>query len=377
MADIPFEDKPQTVELLRSIRTLMRWLSSLPRAMRQRFLRALAESSDQAQEVVFRMVSIMENPGTTKSERRRALTTIAGALSLNPDDEAEYDRDRVASEANATTEHPRLDRPVQKADCQESVFADRLRKLMDVKRVTQEELCNRVGCSQPAISQMLNRKCRPQKKTIFKLADALQVPPQELWPDIEVAEMLDAVASFQHDEHVITEAEAKALRDPGSRNVPRIPARSLPGGQRRRGKGMTDHPHQLYAIEFDGPDQARLAGFSCGGEAWSRHVAQWIRGSDVLDSMKKGTKVWLFENADSEIVGFGSLGRTRWRWPLPDGSDTSILLIPMLGLGTRFQGQPPDPDWRFARQIMSHLLNKALEISEEGRGRLLPSTGWS
>jgi GNAT superfamily N-acetyltransferase len=132
---------------------------------------------------------------------------------------------------------------------------------------------------------------------------------------------------------------------------------------------MTDHPHQLYAVEFNAADQARLVGFSCGDEAWSRYVAEWIRGSDVLDSIKRGTKVWLFENAGGEIVGFGSVARTRWRWPLPDGSYTSILLIPMLGLGTCFQGQPPDPDWRFALQIMAHLLNAAREMSQEAAAK--------
>jgi ribosomal protein S18 acetylase RimI-like enzyme len=128
---------------------------------------------------------------------------------------------------------------------------------------------------------------------------------------------------------------------------------------------MTDHPRQLYAVEFTGADQARLAGFSCGGDTWARHVAEWIQGSDVLDSMNRGTKVWLFETAESEIVGFGSLGPARWRWPPPDGSPTVVLLIPMLGLDTRFQGQPPDPEWRFARQIMSHLVSEAKAMSRQ------------
>lgn len=67
---------------------------------------------------------------------------------------------------------------------------------------------------------------------------------------------------------------------------------------------MTDHPHQLYAIEFSEADQARLVGFSCGDEPWSKHVAEWILGSDVLDSMKRGTRVWLFETGSAEVVGF-------------------------------------------------------------------------
>ncbi len=128
---------------------------------------------------------------------------------------------------------------------------------------------------------------------------------------------------------------------------------------------MTDHPRQLYSVEFTEANQPRVAGFSCGDEAWSRSATEWIRASDVLDSMKRGTKVWLFESAEGEVVGFGSVGRTRWRWPLPDGGYTPILLIPMLGLDTRFQGQPPDPDWRYARQIMSHLIHAAVEMSRE------------
>jgi ribosomal protein S18 acetylase RimI-like enzyme len=126
---------------------------------------------------------------------------------------------------------------------------------------------------------------------------------------------------------------------------------------------MTDHPHQLYALAFTEADHARLAGFACGDEAWSRSAAEWIRGSDVLDSMKKGTKVWLFENAGGEIVGFGSVGPARWRWPLPDGAYSQLVMIPMLGVAARFQGQPPDPEWRYARQIISHLISVAMEMS--------------
>ena len=103
---------------------------------------------------------------------------------------------------------------------------------MTERCVTQQELAERIGCSQPAVSQMLNRNCRPQKKTILKLAEALNVQPQELWPDLEVADMLDAVASFQQDDYVMTEAEAESLRNSKGRNAPKIPVRSLPARRR-------------------------------------------------------------------------------------------------------------------------------------------------
>jgi transcriptional regulator with XRE-family HTH domain len=149
------------------------------------------------------MVSVVEDSRATPLERRHALAAIADALSLEQDGEGQD-------------------------GSQQAAFADRLRELMAAKCVTQQELSERVGCSQPAISQILNRKCRPQKKTVLKLAEALQVQPQELWPDVEVAEMLDAAADFQQDDYVMTEAEAKALRDTASPNVPKIPVRALP-----------------------------------------------------------------------------------------------------------------------------------------------------
>lgn len=131
---------------------------------------------------------------------------------------------------------------------------------------------------------------------------------------------------------------------------------------------MADHPHQLIAVEFTQADQARLVGFSCGEENWAEHVAEWIRGSDVLNSLKRGTRVWRFETQQGEIVGFGSLGTSRWRWPPPEGAATTIVLIPMLGVDRRYQGQPAEPEWRFARQMTSHLIAEARNIVCNWRG---------
>ncbi|MCU0874231.1 MAG: helix-turn-helix domain-containing protein [Pirellulaceae bacterium] len=204
MAGSLFVDEPQTVELLRSVTRLMAWMRSVPRVTRQRLLAAMAECSDEVRDVVLRMESVVENPQATPQERQRALATIADVLLPKPDDEEEH------------------------APSQQAAFADRLQALMTEKCVTQQELAQRIGCSQPAVSQMLKRSRRPHKKTILKLAEALSVPPHELWPDLEVADMLDAVAGFQQDDYVLTQAEAEALRDASRRNSPKIPVRSLP-----------------------------------------------------------------------------------------------------------------------------------------------------
>jgi transcriptional regulator with XRE-family HTH domain len=113
-------------------------------------------------------------------------------------------------------------------NAQEETFAERLKDLMSAKQISQQELAERIGCSQPAISQMLSRTCRPQKRTILRLAEALNMQPCELWPDIDVVDMLDAVASFQQDDYTMTAAEAGALADTAKKNRPKVRAKSLP-----------------------------------------------------------------------------------------------------------------------------------------------------
>ena len=126
---------------------------------------------------------------------------------------------------------------------------------------------------------------------------------------------------------------------------------------------MTDHPHQLYTVNFMEADQARLAGFSCGDEAWSRCATEWIQGSDVLDSMKRGRRSGYLRTREAK-----SLASVRWGERLGVGRPQMVrrlqsMLIPMVGLATSFHRQPPDPDWRYAKQVMSHLINAAREIS--------------
>ena len=233
MSEIALQDDQQTVEALRSMTHLWGWVRLMPLKKQGQFWSALAECSDKLQEVVMQMLSIVENPESTPSERKRALMTVADALFLNPaEEDGEYGMDLVASENGAAIRYPQVAREVDRMNTQEATFAIRLRELMDARRLSQQELASRVGCSQPAISQMLTRSCRPQRKTILKLAEALKVDARDLWPDLEVADMLDAVTSFQQDDYVMTDAEAEALRDTSTKNLPALPVRSLP--KRRR-----------------------------------------------------------------------------------------------------------------------------------------------
>ncbi|MEX0820148.1 MAG: helix-turn-helix transcriptional regulator [Pirellulaceae bacterium] len=122
---------------------------------------------------------------------------------------------------------------IAECDREKRTFAERLRELLDQRRVSQTELAERTGCSQSAISHMLNRNSRPQKKTIFKLAEALQVEPAALWPDLEVAEILDQVAAFRQ-ERQLTPEQALSVREAMERPAANVTARRLPARQRNR-----------------------------------------------------------------------------------------------------------------------------------------------
>lgn len=229
MTDTLINDDPRTVARLDSVACLFEWTRSMPAAERKRFWGALAECGDDVQEVVVSLLAAIKDPRTTAAERKRALMTIADALYLNPCEvDGQYGQDLAASEPYAAARSVPLAREVQVMNAQEETFARRLREVMAAKQISQQELAARVGCSQPAVSQMLNRACRPQKRTVVRLAEALQVHPRDLWPDIDVADMLDAVVGFQQDDYTMTPAEARALADTANKNRPKIRAKSLP-----------------------------------------------------------------------------------------------------------------------------------------------------
>src|SRR5262249_21740226 len=105
-----------------------------------------------------------------------------------------------------------------------------------------------------------------------------------------------------------------------------------------------------------------------------REVADYIQGArgtgSALDDMaNNGTSVWLYETVAGELVGYGSLGTTQWRWDDPKkGSWTPIYIIPFYGVQTPFQGQPPgDKADRYGRRIFEDLMGKALAHPEKRR----------
>jgi ribosomal protein S18 acetylase RimI-like enzyme len=142
---------------------------------------------------------------------------------------------------------------------------------------------------------------------------------------------------------------------------------------------LESHPENrpLFADAFTAADQPFLPGLRCGDEPWAQAATEWINSSDVLDSIDKhGTKVWVYRNSeeDDAIVGFSSLAATGWqKWPPPDGKRSRLLYIPQLGLDKQFRGYPPDREWRYANQIMEHLIGQATLLAKQIQQEKPPS----
>jgi transcriptional regulator with XRE-family HTH domain len=223
MASTPLPDDTRTAERLQSVVCVIDWLRELSPEFRVRFLQSLALSSESQDLNVIHLVEIANRPDTPPSERQRVIDELAAKLFPESWSEPEtlWEAEDESSAPIACAE-----------DSHQAEFARRLQEIMTAKQISQRELATRIGCTQPAISQLLHRERRPRKQTILKLAAALGVSADKLWPQVEVLEMLDTVASFQAPDYSMTPAEAAALRETSQPNRPSIPAHPLPRPRR-------------------------------------------------------------------------------------------------------------------------------------------------
>ena len=136
---------------------------------------AYNECDPEIQTVIDEMVEICHGPEAGEDEKRMALTTIMEALypSLSTD---------LLSMEKGARQSPEGKASEESLDAEEERFAKRLRKHMKACKMTQKQLAAEIRVGQPAISNMLNRQCRPQQRTVKKLAKALGVTLEDLWP---------------------------------------------------------------------------------------------------------------------------------------------------------------------------------------------------
>lgn len=143
---------------------------------------ALKECDDELRAVALELFAQLASGELDQHEEASTLNLLAEILYPNADHNGFPGLDLVEAEAIAAECEPEAADILTKMDRQEATFAERLQAVMTERGVTQVELAEKVGVGQPAISMMLNRTCRPQKKTVQKIAAALGVKPVDLWP---------------------------------------------------------------------------------------------------------------------------------------------------------------------------------------------------
>ena len=206
---------------------VIRSMLEMSKESREQLMFALDNCSDEARQELLKLIAIADNPKSKDDDKASARATIYEALKFQVSEEA-FGVNLSGIERADVGSSPETDRISQQIDSQEDQFARKLRELMKAKGLTQMELARRSECTQPAISQMLNRKCRPQKRTILKLAAALDVEPTDLWPDLDVTDILDTIAAVQTDDEHLSAEEAAAIERAVQSEAPGTAGKPLP-----------------------------------------------------------------------------------------------------------------------------------------------------
>ncbi len=162
--------------------TLQNDIQKLQLLQATKFLRAYLECSDEIQSEIRELLDVLNDPETDEDDCDMTLFTLADALFPNPHDD-KLGMDLEESERLDASQSDEMRQAVDEMNREEDTFAQRLRKLMDERGMTQTTLAEHIGIGQSAISNMLHRQCRPQRRTVIRLAEALDVSPDDLWPD--------------------------------------------------------------------------------------------------------------------------------------------------------------------------------------------------
>ena len=143
-----------------------------------RILRAFVECSGPIQNIVLEMAEVISDSESDEDDREVAFDAMMEALFPGmTTDVLERYHERLRS--------PEAAEAAKQLRGEEEGFADRVRKLMKERGVTQDDLGEAAGIGQSAVSNILTRRCRPQRRTVLKFASSLGVTPAELWPEYE------------------------------------------------------------------------------------------------------------------------------------------------------------------------------------------------
>lgn len=135
-------------------------------------------------------------------------------------------------------------------------------------------------------------------------------------------------------------------------------------------------PELLTSEVFCGVLRDAVADFFCGDEQpWERDGAAWLKGDPLLVEdcalnaiARRRTEVLLYRRPNGDIVGYGSLGPTKWTVRDLHEPRRTISLIPWVAVQKKFWGKPEgaDENDRFSVQIMDDLIARAVAYAEQG-----------
>lgn len=129
------------------------------------------------QQEVWEQVQRLRDPQISEADRAGVEKALAGLLRIVGG--GRQGGGVITREERLSPAHRALMAQMEQA---EAAFAATLTRLMAERQLTQAQLAERVGVGQSAISMLLKRRCRPQRRTLGKLAEALGVSVEELWP---------------------------------------------------------------------------------------------------------------------------------------------------------------------------------------------------
>lgn len=126
------------------------------------------------------------------------------------------------------------------------------------------------------------------------------------------------------------------------------------------------------------PLRPHIDGFDCREDRsrehryWEWEVNDWLSQDPLTKDgalyriRRRDCKVWFYFNKDTQLVGYASLGKSKWPdpgmdRPLPDLPAVPISLIPSLGIQTPFQGGPAGAAYedKYSTQILKHIIVEA------------------
>jgi lambda repressor-like predicted transcriptional regulator len=144
---------------------------------------AFLECSDELQAHARKLVTTLVDPSTDEDDRALAAMTLADVLFPNRF-EGEIGSVLEECETRGAQYSAETKETLERMDREEATFAERLRSAMHQRGMTQVQLAEKIGVGQSAVAMMLQRECRPQRRTIVRMAAALDVSPETLWPSM-------------------------------------------------------------------------------------------------------------------------------------------------------------------------------------------------